>query len=153
MPLNVRPCDRENEKKVFAFLRENFFPFSDLDFTHIEDPTAPFDYHLFLDGEHMFSLDVKGCGMDYEKINQFEPYKAEDMKKHPLVSHFIAYNYLDGRVKLYCLDDAELWEKQKTQLEHRTDRYLTKPMIIIVKAPQVWHFKGSDATKYIKSSL
>jgi hypothetical protein len=148
MPLNVRPSDRENEKKVFAFLRENFLPFSNLTFEHIEDPTAPFDYHLYFNNEPIIYLDVKGCRMPYEKLNIFEDTKYQAMQLAPDCSFFIAYNYPDGRLKLICLDDANLEDQSGVRYEIRSDRHLEKTLKVIENAPQTWHFQD-ESVKYI----
>jgi hypothetical protein len=147
MPTNVRLIDRENEEKVFLFLRENFLPFSNLEFEHIEDRFAPFDYHLYLDGEPFIYLDVKGCKMPYEKPNIFELFKYEAMQLAPECSTFLAFNYPDGRLKLYCLDDATLVDETAPRYEKRSDRILDKTVKKIQNAPQTWHFK-SDLVKY-----
>ena len=86
--------------------------------------------------------------MPYEKLNVFEDTKYQAMQLAPDCSFFIAYNYPDGRLKLICLDDANLEDQSGVRYEIRSDRHLEKTLKVIQNAPQIWHFQD-ESVKYI----
>lgn len=149
MFVNVRESDRKNEIKVFNYLKEKFPEYFGFEFIHHPDPFAPFDFDFYNNGQHIISLEVKGCGMPYNKLNQFEKTKEEHMRKNASVIHFIAYNYPDGKVKLYCLEESDIWFEVRNQKEHRTGRDRTKEVAIILKAT-TWDLEGNDSTHFVK---
>jgi len=153
MVVNVRDSDKKNEIKVLSFLQANFPPFFNLTATPQEDKLALFDIHLFSDSDHYISLEVKGCGKAYEEINQFSEEKYHTWKDNPSIEHFIAYNYLDGRIKLHHLNSCEVALTTGEQWHTREKKYKIQTTAWILSNSPKWDFKGDEFTKYIPLSL